>query len=96
MFKNARKLLSAILSLTLAAGVVCALPASAENAEINPQEHLRLISSCSNFAAAVCTDKTPDGKGFKVSVANKNYRKFTLVHKGFSGKRRFYNMVRSR
>ena len=72
MFKNARKLLSAILSLTLAAGVVCALPASAENAEINPQEHLRLISSCSNFAAAVCTDKTPDGKGFKVSVANKN------------------------
>ena len=68
MFKNARKLLSAILSLSLAAGAVCALPASAENAEINPQEHLRLISSCSNFAAAKSTDKTPDGKGLMVSV----------------------------
>lgn len=73
MFKNARKLLSAILSLTLAAGVVCALPASAENAEINPQEHLRLISSCSNFAAAKSTDKTPDGAGMKVVVNGKTY-----------------------
>lgn len=73
MFKNARKLLSAILSLTLAAGAVCALPASAENAEINPQEHLQLISSCSNFAAAKSTDKTPDGAGMKVVVNGKTY-----------------------
>lgn len=72
MFKSTRKLLSAILSLSLISGAVCAMPASAESDEINPQEHMRLISSCSNFAANVSTDKTPDGKGFKVSVTKKN------------------------
>lgn len=78
MLKNAKKLFSAILSLALAAGAVFALPASAqEAADVNPQEHMQLISSCSkltskNTTKKTLTDKTPDGIGYSLKIVSGN------------------------
>ena len=78
MFKNAKKLFSAILSLALASGAVFALPASAqEAADVNPQEHMQLISSCSkltskNTTKKTLTDKTPDGIGYSLKIVSGN------------------------